>query len=80
MYKGNSGVTICLMNDLFFNIDDYHGLELVPLATGDMTIDLNGRSIYAESSGNSSLFRLYASDSDKGAIRLHIVNSESDST
>lgn len=80
MYKGNSGVTICLMNDLFFNIDDYHGLELVPLATGDMTIDLNGRSIYAESSGNSSLFRLYAFDSDKGAIRLHIVNSESDST
>lgn len=80
MYNGAPGVTICLMNNLFLNIDDYYGLELVPLATGDMTIDLNGRSIYAESSGNSSLFRLYSSDSDKGAIRLHIVNSESDST
>lgn len=80
MYKSYSGVTLCLVNDLHFNMDDYNRLELIPLTTGDMTIDLNGRSIYAESSHTLSLFRLNAFDPEKGAIRLHIVNSEADST
>ncbi|MBQ3087374.1 MAG: dockerin type I repeat-containing protein [Clostridia bacterium] len=80
MYKSEADITLCLMNDLFFDMDAYHGLEFVPRATGDLTIDLNGRNIYAESSKIVSLFNLYAFNPEKGAIRLHIVNSETDST
>ncbi len=75
MYFTEPGLTLCLANDLFINLDSYDGLVLCPQARGDLTIDLNGNSIYFENSKSYYLFRLNSA-SESGAIRLHIVNSE----
>ena len=76
MYSTDAGITLCLVNNLFINLDLYDGLVLSPQARGDLTIDLNGRNIYCENSQSYYLFRLGSADSENGAIRLHIVNSE----